>query len=76
MSTFWFIDINQESFKIQDVDRAESDACRTTETPPLIEVKSLVGSASHDDSDGVVVLKLMPHPPVFHWKRVEGPRYR
>ena len=76
MGTFWFIDINQESIKIQDVDRAESDACRTTETPPHIELESLGGSASHDDSDGVVVLKLMPHPPVFHWKRVEGPRYR
>ena len=76
MSTFWFIDINQESFKIQDVDRAESDACRTTETPPLIELKSLVGSAGHGDSDGVIVLKLIPHPPVFHWKSDEDQRYR
>ena len=76
MSTFWFIDINQESFKIQDVDRAESDACRTTETPPLIELKSLVGSAGHGDSDGVIVLKLIPHPPVFHWRSDEGQRYR
>ena len=76
MSTFWFIDINQESFKIQDVDRAESDACCTTETPPLIELKSLVGSAGHGDSDGVIVLKLIPHPPVFHWKCDEDQRYR
>ncbi len=66
MSTFWFIDINQESFKIQDVDRTESDTCRTTETPPLIELKSLVGSAGHGDSEGVIVLKLIPHPLVFH----------
>ena len=76
MGTFWFIDINQESFKIQDVDRAESDACRTTETPPLIELKSLVGSASHDDSEGGVVLKLIPHPLVFYWRSDEGQRYR
>ena len=76
MGTFWFIDINQESIKIQDVDRAKSYACRTTETPPLIELKSLVGSASHDDSDGVAVLKLMPHPLVFHWITDEGQRYR
>ncbi len=54
MGTFWFIDINQEPFKIQDVDRAESDACRTTETPPLIELKSLIGSSSHDDSGGLL----------------------